>query len=227
MMQASPAKVGLVYCWSIDIDENDFVIPPLDRLESPSTVEGRVSEILARDNIIASGSTPLIKRSCIDVVGGYDSGLKHAQDWKLYLALSDICEFKVVPEYLVGYRQSTGSMSRDVTGMAESLESITRWIFEKWPNLPDEVRSSNVYYRGVYLARRAMDNNQFALALTYRLMAYKARPGAFLERSNFEFGARVLAQMLGIRQMVLRRRRKAAILFNELHDALGRQPNNK
>ncbi len=68
-----------------------------------------------------------------------------------------------------------------------------------------------------------MENNQFALALTYRLMANKARAGAFLERSNFEFGARVLAQMLGIRQMVLRRRRKAAILFNELHDALGSQ----
>jgi glycosyltransferase involved in cell wall biosynthesis len=225
MMQASPAKVGLVYCWSIDIDKNDFVIPPLDRLEPQCTVEGRVSDILARDNIIASGSTPLIKRCCIDAIGGYDPGLQPhgAEDWKLYLALSEICEFKVVPEYLVGYRQSSGSVSTDVTAMAQSMELVTRWLFEKWSNLPDEVRSSNAYHRGVYLARQAMENNQFAAAVTYRLMAYKGRPKAFLERSNFEFGARVLAQMLGIRQMVLRRRRKAAILFNELHDVLGSQ----
>ncbi len=221
MMRASPAEVGLVYCWSIDIDENDFVIPALDRLEPQCTVEGHVSDVLAKDNIIASASSPLIKRSCIDAVGGYDSGLQPqgAEDWKLYLALSEICEFKVVPDYLVGYRQSTGSISRDVTGMAQSLELVTRWIFEKWPNLPEDVRRANVYNAAVYLARRAMENSQFRAALKYRLIACKSRPAAFLERSNFEFGARVLAQMLGIRQLVLRRRRKTAILFNELHDA--------
>jgi glycosyltransferase involved in cell wall biosynthesis len=223
MMRASPAEVGLVYCWSIHIDENDFVIPPLDRLETQPTTEGRASDELAEGNFIANGSSPLIKRSCIDAVGGYDPGLQPhgAEDWKLYLALSEVCEFKVVPEYLVGYRQSTGSVSRDVTAMAQSLELVTLWLFEKWPNLPDEVRRSSIYNNGVYLARRAMENNQFTAALRYRLIAYKARPAAFLERSSFEFGACVLAQMLGIRQMVLRRRRKSAIMFNELHDALG------
>jgi glycosyltransferase involved in cell wall biosynthesis len=223
LMRASPAAVGLVYCWSIDIDERDFVIPLIDRLEPQSTVEGRISEVLARDNIIASGSSPLIKRSCIDAVGGYDPGVRPsgAEDWKLYLTLSEICEFKVVRDYLVGYRQSTGSMSRDVRTMAQSMENVTRWIFEKWPNLPDEVRNANVYNTCAYLARKSMENSQFTAALKYQLMAYKARPGAFLERSNFEFGARILTQMLGIRQMVLRRRsRKAAISFNDLHDVL-------
>ena len=29
LMQASSREVGVVYCWSIDIDGNDFVIPPI------------------------------------------------------------------------------------------------------------------------------------------------------------------------------------------------------
>jgi glycosyltransferase involved in cell wall biosynthesis len=220
-MRASSVEVGLVYCWSILIDENDFIIPPLDRLEAQSTLQGRVGDELAKINFLGNASSPLIKRSCIDVVGGYDIGLipPGAADWKLYLALAEICEFAIVPDYLVGYRQTSESMSMDVTAMALSMELVTRWLFDKWPHLPEEVRRSSHFNTGIYLARRALENNQFAAALTYRLRAYKARPMAFLERSNFAFGARVLARMLGIREIIVQRRRKAAIVFSEFQEA--------
>ena len=110
-MQASSPEVGLVYCWSIEIDENDLVIPAIRSLKGGSTARGRVSEEVARGCFIKTGSSPLIKRSCIDAVGGYDASLQQGEDWKLYLALSEICEFAVVPEYLVGYRQASGSLS--------------------------------------------------------------------------------------------------------------------
>jgi glycosyltransferase involved in cell wall biosynthesis len=221
-MRASPAAVGLVYCWSIDIDENDFVISPLDRLETRPGPEGCVTPELAKANFLRNSSSPLIKRSCIDAVGGYDTSLlpAGATDWKLYLALSEGCEFAQVPEYLVGYRQSFESMSMDVTAMAQSIELVTRWLFEKWPNLPQQVRSLRIYNIDVYLADRAMKNNQFVAALAYRLKAYKAWPAAILERSTFEFTARILGQMFGIRQMIRWRRRAIAVKFDGFHEAL-------
>jgi glycosyltransferase involved in cell wall biosynthesis len=226
-VRASSAKVGLVYCWSVEIDENDFVIPPLDRLESWSRPEGRVTDELAKSNFLSNASSPLIKRSCIDAIGGYDASLvpAGAADWKLYLALSECCEFAQVPDYLVGYRRSPGSISRDVTVMAQSMELVTRWLFEKWPNLPQEVRATSAYSTGIYLAYRALENGQFRAALAYRLKAYKARPAGLLERSSVEFVARLFAQMFGIRQMVRRRRRKTAVKFNGLHKALENRRN--
>lgn len=205
VMRASSPKVGLVYCWSIDIDESDFVISTPFR--GKSTAQGQVTAELAKGNFLENSSSPLIKRACLDAIGGYDSNLvpHGAEDWKLYLALSEICEFAVVPEYLVGYRQSGGSLSRDVTPMERSIELVASWLFEKWPNLPEELKRQRIYYSGISLAQRALDNDRFVAALRYRARAYKARPAALLERSSFEFGARLLFRMTGLRRAAFRR----------------------
>ena len=202
VMQASSPAAGLVYCWSIAIDENDLIIPAAASLRRKSSAQGRVTAQLARSNFLENSSSPLIKRSCIDAVGGYDTSLRvsHAADWKLYLALSEICEFAVVPQYLVGYRQSTQNMSRNVAAMAQAMELVTRWLFEKWPKIPEEVRRESVYNTNVYLAALAIESNQFVAALRYRAIAYKAYPTALLERSVFRFGAHVLARMVGLRR---------------------------
>jgi glycosyltransferase involved in cell wall biosynthesis len=216
VMQTSSPRVGLVYCWSIEIDDNDFIITPLSCLGSESTPQGRVTEELAKSNFLNSGSSPLIKRSCIDAVGGYDPTLRPhgAEDWKLYLALSEICEFAAVPEYLVGYRRWSGSLSRNVTGMARSAQLVASWAFEKWPNLPEEVKRQSIYNLNVHLARLAFDNNQFLVALKYHARAYGARPAALLERSSLEFDVRVLARMAGLTRIV-RKRSKDSVPFHK------------
>ena len=205
VMLASSPKVGLVYCWSVAIDENDFVILPVRR---KIAIQGHVTAELAKGNFIETSSSPLIKRSCIDAVGGYDATLKPhgADDWKLYLALSEFCEFAVVPEYLVGYRQFAGSLSRDVAAMEQSTELVARWLYEKWPDLPEKLRRERKYKTCVYLAQLALDNNNFSAALRYRAQAYKVRPLGLPERSAFEFAVRFLARKLGLRRTELRRK---------------------
>jgi glycosyltransferase involved in cell wall biosynthesis len=199
LIQASPPEVGLVYCWSICIDEDDFVMPPII---SKSRAQGRVTAELAKTNILENSSSPLIRRSCIDAVGGYDTSLQPhgAEDWKLYLALSEICEFTLVPEHLVGYRQSTGSLSRDVTGMAQSTELVVRWMTEKWPDLAEELKCRRTYNINSYLADIALGNNQCLEALRYWARACMARPVTLLGRSNLRFGVRILTRMAGFRR---------------------------
>ena len=80
LMQSSSPKVGLVYCWSIKIDEDDFLIwlPPAapQPAVARSAPQGRVMAELALSNFIGNSSSPLIKRSCIEEVGGYDENLQ-------------------------------------------------------------------------------------------------------------------------------------------------------
>ena len=101
--------------------------------------------------------------------------------------------------------------------MAQAMELVTRWLFEKWPNLPEEIRRESVYHTNAHLAALSLENNQFVAALRYRAIAYKAYPKAMLERSFFRFGARLLARMVGLRRGWWGRLRTVgtAVHFNE------------
>jgi Glycosyl transferase family 2 len=210
LMQSSSPNVGLVYCLSLHIDEYDFLLglPPVaGRLPvATSAPQGRVIAELTLSNFIGNSSSPLIKRSCIDEVGGYDENVQYAEDWKLYLALAEICEFAVIPEWLVGYRHWTGSASRDVTAMAQSMELLGRWLKEKWPDIPEALWREREYRSSGYLAHRALEQNQFANALRYIAMGFAVRPAALFEPSSFVFGARLLIRMAGLRGSGLRAR---------------------
>ena len=219
LMQSSSPKVGLVYCWSIKIDADDFLIwlPPAAHQPAIARInpQGRVMAELALRNFIGNSSSPLIKRSCIDEVGGYDLNLRGAEDWKLYLALSEICEFAVVPEWLVGYRQWAGNMSRDVARMAQSMKLVGRWLAEKWPDMPKALSREREYRSSVYLAQQALEQNQFFNALRYRATGYTIRPATLIERSSFIFGTRLLARMVGLKGSALKRRFRAPVSFQE------------
>jgi glycosyltransferase involved in cell wall biosynthesis len=208
VMRSSPAEVGLVYCWVIDIDEDDFVIPSVKSLGREHAFQGRVTKELATGCFIHTSSAPLIKRSCIDAVGGYDAELRPhgADDWKLYFLLSEICEFAVVRKYLVGYRQPRGSLSRSFAAMGQSMENVAHWIFERRPDLAEHHRYRTMYGIHAFLAQRALDNSQYVGALRHIIKACKAKPSGLLDRWTGELVVRLLARLVGFRRSELRRR---------------------
>jgi glycosyltransferase involved in cell wall biosynthesis len=221
VMQASPPQVGLVYCWSVEIDESDLIIPPISSLKTRkrSTAQGSVTAELARGCFIETASTPLMKRSSIDAVGGYDPALRPqgADDWKLYLALSEICEFAVIPEYLVGYRQASGSISRDVTAMGQSMANVAHWMFERRPDLSTELKRRSIYGINAFMALRALDSDQFFTGLRFLAKAYKADPAGLFDQMTLEFGVRFVARMAGLKRSDLRRRGlRPQVNFEEL-----------
>jgi glycosyltransferase involved in cell wall biosynthesis len=199
-MQAAPPKVGLVYSWAVEIDENDFITLPIKK---GPTAEGNVlMELIAKAGLIDSGSNPLIRRLHLEAVGGYDSSLYEAkahcaEDWKLCLALAEVCEFAVVPEYLVGYRRSSSSKSRN-ENMERALVLISNWILARWPDTPAEVKRKNLYNRSMCLTHLALTRNQFVKAMRYKMMGYKVRPATLFEPATFIFVARVIARMVGM-----------------------------
>ena len=118
----------------------------------------------------------------------------------MYFALSEVCEFAALPEYLVGFRQAAGSQSTDIDRMAESIDCVIQWLTERWP-LSEDLRRERIYDSNLWLAQRALDNNQFGKALYYRANAV-----GLLDLSNVMFASRIFFRMVGLTRTNFRRR---------------------
>ncbi|GAX42585.1 family 2 glycosyl transferase [Tolypothrix sp. NIES-4075] len=142
MLQADQS-VGLVYAWSAFIDEEDVIIGEYTSfyyLNIPS-IEGYVYPAMMYTNLIGNASVPLIRRACFDKIGFYNSNLKQqnaqgCEDWDIYLRIAEYYQFRVVPEFLIGYRQVRGSMSKSYKSMAKSYDLVMADSKKRHPEIP-------------------------------------------------------------------------------------------
>ncbi|HLZ67023.1 MAG TPA: glycosyltransferase family A protein [Aliidongia sp.] len=199
VLRAAGSGTGLVYCWSVGIDENDLVVMPS---LGKSRAVGRVLPGMIECNLPGNASTPLIRRRDLEAVGGYDPSLQAAgaqgtEDWKLYLALAEITEFALVPRHLVGYRRTVGNMSSNVAVMARSIELLRTWFIAKWPALPRRHLRRHRFFADLYLADLALGRNDLPLALRFYLSACRARPLGVIHPASLRCGRRFLARAFG------------------------------
>ncbi|HEY9769027.1 MAG TPA: glycosyltransferase family 2 protein [Coleofasciculaceae cyanobacterium] len=171
----SEASVGLVYTWSVQIDEEDRIENCCNSLDSfyllkAISVEGQVYLPLIYRNFLGNASVPLIHRSCFRKVGNYNERLKQqdaqgCEDWDLYLRIAEFYQFKVVPKFLVGYRQLFNSMSNNYLKMAKSYNSVMTDVRLKYPNIPKHIycwSKSNFYN---YLLEKSCKTQEYATTM--------------------------------------------------------------
>lgn len=153
----SDSNVGLVYSWSVDIDENDRLLGGFRATE----IEGKVYNTLICHNFLGNASASMFRRSCLE--GEFyncDMRLQNAQgceDWELSLRIAENYPFRVVPEFLVGYRKLFDSMSGDYSQMARSHELIMQSVQQKHPQLPAifyRLSKSSLYMYFAYQSNR-------------------------------------------------------------------------
>jgi glycosyltransferase involved in cell wall biosynthesis len=137
---AGGAAVGVVYSWSVYIDEADALLGGV----RASTIAGDVFLTLLCHNFIGNASASLIRRCCLETVGGYDPGFRAqsaegCEDWDLYLRLAEKYAFKVATDFLVGYRKLQTSMSHDYTAMAKSYCLALEGAKQRQLQLPDRL----------------------------------------------------------------------------------------
>ncbi|MEG5235726.1 hypothetical protein QUB77_15885 [Microcoleus sp. AT9b-C3] len=68
----SAPSVGVIYSWSLDINEKDFLTGGCYK----STIEREVYTALVYKYFIGNASSSLIRRVCLVKVGGYNGKLK-------------------------------------------------------------------------------------------------------------------------------------------------------
>lgn len=160
-------KAGAAYCWCISIDEYGKVLGVGPKWD----LEGEVYQPLVLRNFIGNASVPLFRREYLEKIGGYDADLKAQQaqgceDWDICLRLAEVCEYRVVKEYLAAYRCYSQSMSYDHSAMSKSYALVLDAARRKHPEIAGRVYrwSKGMFY--LYLA--AKSNACGDLRSTYR-----------------------------------------------------------
>ncbi|WP_353260056.1 glycosyltransferase family 2 protein [Prochlorothrix hollandica] len=195
-LQAQP-QAALAYSFTAWIDEQGR---PL-REQIAQRCEGEVYGALLLRDFIASGSNPLICRSALESVGGFDPDLHPAEDWDMWLRLARRYPFVCVPQADVLYRKRSGSASSNVVVMArQSFNIIERELHSPGDRLPSDF------------------GNQ-VLASRYQYLLFKTieRP---LTRAKGWMGLGFLLQLLRYDRRFLRRGKTLAIVLAKLLLAL-------
>jgi glycosyltransferase involved in cell wall biosynthesis len=221
-LRTAGARTGVAYCWSAFIDERDNTIS--GRRRRPPRLEGDVLPALFEQNFLGNASTPLIRHACLDLVGGYDPGLylggaQGAEDWKLYLALAEICEFALVPRYLVGYRKPQDSMSTNFATMQRSVDLVGQWAQKRWPLLAEKHGKRQRYSTFLYLAYLAVESNSFGHALLFLARAIRVQPAQLVDVRTPIFMVRMLVKVLGVRGLA--RQIRTPTTFGEFAEKIG------
>lgn len=174
LLQAEPS-VGLVYSWSIDINEEDKLTGDF----RAANIEGDVFTTLLCHNFLGNASSTLIRRSCVEKIGGYNTQLKAqnaqgCEDWDFYLRIAEHYQFKVVPEFFIGYRKVANTMSGDYKKMAKSHELMLKEIQQKHSDISKglyQLSKSSFY---MYLARQSSIYDNHHQTLYWLSQALKA-----------------------------------------------------
>lgn len=174
LLQAD-SSVGLVYSWSVDIDDLDR---PIGGFKA-ANITGQIFNTFIAYNFIGNASATMIRRSCIDKIGNYDAQLRlqnaqGCEDWDFYLRIAEHYEFQVVPEFLVGYRKVSNSMSCDYRSMGKSHALVMISVQRRYPHLPQylfKLSSSNLYMYFAHQSNRYQRHDITRFWLTKALSA--------------------------------------------------------
>lgn len=127
-LEANPT-VGLVYTWTALADETGQATGRV----LASHAEGQVWKSLILKNILACGSTPMVRRQCFDVVGLFSTELPPAEDWDMWLRLAACYQFSVIKQPLVRYRKHSSNTSAMWQQMQKSSHAVLARAFKNAP----------------------------------------------------------------------------------------------
>lgn len=112
------SNLGLVYCNYSLIDQDGKELKGVPHFSLDPSVRGQVLSRLLEGNLIASSNSGvLIKRECFKKVGLFDESLRAAEDWDMWIRISQSFEFDYTPDSLVRIRRSKISNSTDPSRM--------------------------------------------------------------------------------------------------------------
>ena len=131
---------GLAYSWSFIIDQYGNLIGK----GTESDHEGYVYPAYFLFNFIGNASATLIRKKCFETVGMFDNNFfrqkaQGCEDYDLFLRIAEQFKFKVVKEFLTGYRKTPNSMSGCHKTMEKSRSLVLKTQKAKNPWIPDVI----------------------------------------------------------------------------------------
>ena len=193
-------NVGLVYSWMCTISELGVAIDFNRPSENGASTPLRR---LVETNFVGCASVPLMRTAAVREVGGYDESLRQAsaegcEDYDLYLKLADRWAFALVPEYLVGYRRSSASMSTDVWKMQRSHDAMIQNLRRRRPGLPSQAIATSYRRMGFRLAVNCVREGQMLTGAVLACSVLRSDPVAPFRRDTLRYAKRIAGELMPI-----------------------------
>lgn len=167
-------EVGVVYCGTTNISKNR---------SSPGVIPSSRGEIffkqLIRDRISPT-SAVMVRQEYLSLVDGFDESLPARQDYDLWLRLSRICEFELVPEALVNvYIDGIDRISEGLTKRIEAESKLVDKYQQDINSLGIIQRKKASSYRYYSIARHAFISSERLTSYKYCKRSIKIYPVNF------------------------------------------------
>lgn len=174
--------VGLVGCGAYTIDSEGRI--QKEYISEKYHTRQEVLRDLQTRKISFNPSIVLVKRACIDRVGGFKDGLHYGEDWDLWLRIAKHYEIEFIRKALVKVRKYGGHRPYQQVQIMRS--NIRRVISD---NLNEEGwRTRGPLYSVLYLdlAGICLKKNKRGMAIMYALGSLLSHP-LKLERGDYRF----------------------------------------
>ena len=175
---------GVAYSWTIFIDEDGNFLSP----DSQVFCEGYVYPDILTGFFLSNGSNAMIRRSCLESVGEYNTQLETTYDWHYWAKAASMCRFVLVPRYQVLYRISSWSESAQIDQVKKNLLEVADLNFS---SAPMELQNNkgeclaNIYLYLAFLCMTRSPNKKRVrqsgryLATSFRIMPRKIKSRRF------------------------------------------------
>ena len=176
------SQAGVAYSWSyFYYEETQKCV-----LSNPVYYQGNVYPQLLVTNFLQHGSNPLIKRQAIDSVGNFNSNVPHCADWDYYLRLAAKWHFIVVPKHQIYYRQTSNSMTSNITGIEKQLCQMIEQIYLTVPDELQHIKSQSFAWIYQYCTQQYLERGEniqsVKNALFYLIKAIRLNPNIFKQK---------------------------------------------
>lgn len=170
-------SVGLVDTWTVLVDQQN---KSTGKVIVSHAEKDAWKQLVQFKTVCCCDSTPLIRRSCFETVGLFNPDLPFLEDLDMWIRLASSYEFGVVKEPLVRYRQHPGSKSTNCQGMLEAFRTIIEKAFESVPAEVLPLRDKGYGRVNLYLAWRAINNQDYKQAIHFNHQAIAHYPQLIL-----------------------------------------------
>lgn len=159
--------------------------------------EGKIlrRHALFRVPTVRSGSTALVRRSCLDKVGLFDVSLSTSADWDMWRRIGAVSEVRMIPLPLVKYRLHDGAMHRN-------LAVFERDMLHAFERMFDDPSSNEL----LPIRRKCYANLYATLCASYSSQHAWRKALKFAGRSLLERPDTLVMQALGMPWRRIRRR---------------------
>jgi glycosyltransferase involved in cell wall biosynthesis len=159
-------EAGVIYCGVAIVDDHG------QRRFGPLAAPPDARAALLRENFVATSSA-LVRTGLLQSVGGFDERMPRLQDWDLWIRLSRVTRFVLLPRYLVRYHLTPDSTTRD----GRALAAASALLLQRLQAELSERELGDLCYTlaHVHLAAGQLQRGRALLRRSLRLRPWSAR----------------------------------------------------